>query len=115
MARFYANENFPLPVVRELRALGHDVVTSLDAGQANRRVTDEEVLAFAASQNRTLVSQNRRDFLRLHASGRVEHAGMVLCTADPDFVGQAKRIDRAVGSCEGRLAGVVIRVNRLGG
>ncbi len=27
MARLYANENFPLPVVEELRRLGHDAVT----------------------------------------------------------------------------------------
>lgn len=29
MARLYANENFPYAVVRELRALGHDVLTSV--------------------------------------------------------------------------------------
>ncbi len=34
MARIYANENFPLPVVEELRRLGHDVVTSLESGNA---------------------------------------------------------------------------------
>jgi len=50
MARFYSNENIPLPVVDELRKLDHDVLTSHDAGNANRSVPDEEVLAFAASQ-----------------------------------------------------------------
>ena len=29
MARFYANENFPLPTVEELRRLGHDVLDDL--------------------------------------------------------------------------------------
>ena len=28
IARLYANENFPLPVVFALRELGHDVLTS---------------------------------------------------------------------------------------
>ena len=42
MARFYTNENIPLPVVVELRRLGHDVVTSLDAGNANSAVPDEK-------------------------------------------------------------------------
>ncbi|TEU18005.1 MAG: hypothetical protein E3J21_06900 [Anaerolineales bacterium] len=28
MARLYANENLPLPVVGELRRLGHDVLTT---------------------------------------------------------------------------------------
>jgi hypothetical protein len=32
MARLYSNENFPLPVVEKLRALGHDVLTVQEAG-----------------------------------------------------------------------------------
>ena len=47
MGRFYSNENFPLPVVEELRKLGHDVVTSHESGNANRSVPDEAVLEFA--------------------------------------------------------------------
>jgi hypothetical protein len=38
MARLYANENFPFPVVEELRRLGHDVLTTLEAGNAGRRL-----------------------------------------------------------------------------
>jgi hypothetical protein len=38
MARLYTNENIPMPVVAELRRLGHDVLTSLDAGNANSDV-----------------------------------------------------------------------------
>jgi uncharacterized protein DUF5615 len=34
MARLYADENFPLPVVEELRRLGHDVLTIYETGQA---------------------------------------------------------------------------------
>lgn len=30
MARLYANENFPLPAVEELRRLGHDVLTTYE-------------------------------------------------------------------------------------
>lgn len=33
MARLYSNENFPLSVVEELRRLGHDVLTVLEAGK----------------------------------------------------------------------------------
>jgi hypothetical protein len=36
MARIYANENIPLQVVKELRRLGHDVLTSHEAGKVNR-------------------------------------------------------------------------------
>ena len=34
MMTLYANENFPLPVVAALRALGYDVLTTQEAGNA---------------------------------------------------------------------------------
>jgi len=61
MASLYANENFPLQVVEALRALGHDVLTSLEAGQANQAIADDRVLAFAAQHGRALLTLNRRD------------------------------------------------------
>jgi len=36
MARLYSNENFPLPVVEELRRLGHDVLTIQETGKAEQ-------------------------------------------------------------------------------
>ena len=41
MARLYSNENFPYPVVEELRRLGHDVQTTLETGQAGQPMPDE--------------------------------------------------------------------------
>src|SRR5665647_1054168 len=49
MARFYSNENFPLLAVVKLRELGHEVVTALEAANANQRIADEAVLAYAIS------------------------------------------------------------------
>lgn len=112
MARLYSNENLPLQVVDQLRALGHDVLTSLEAGNANRRVPDLEVLEFAANEARTLVTQNRLHFIRLHRSGAVPHHGIIVCTFDPDFAGQAGRIHAAISSSS-ILKGQLIRVNRL--
>jgi hypothetical protein len=43
VARLYSNENFPQPVVDELRRLGHDVVTRFEAGKANQGIADEDV------------------------------------------------------------------------
>lgn len=43
MARLYANENFPVDVVRELRALGHDVLTTHDVGKSNQGIEDDAV------------------------------------------------------------------------
>jgi hypothetical protein len=45
MASLYADENFDHQVVAELAARGHDVLTALAAGNANRRVNDAAVLA----------------------------------------------------------------------
>lgn len=42
MARLYANENFPMPVVEELRRLGHNVLTMLEAGQTGQAMSDAE-------------------------------------------------------------------------
>jgi hypothetical protein len=66
MARLYANENFPLPAIEELRRLGHDVLTSYESGRAGQAVPDEDVLAFAVAEARILITLNRKHFVRLH-------------------------------------------------
>jgi predicted nuclease of predicted toxin-antitoxin system len=109
MARFYSNENFPQGAVEELRKLGHDVLTSLEAGKANQRIPDEEVLAFATNENRILLTLNRKHFIKLHESGE-DHSGIVVCTQDNNFVGLALRIHAAVE--DEPMAGVLLRVNR---
>jgi len=110
MARLYANENFPLPVVQELRRLGHEVVTTQESGMAGQAMPDDEVMAFAGAENRTLLTMNRRHFILLHRKNP-EHAGIIVCTFDPDFAMQAQRIDAAIRSV-GHLAGQLTRVNR---
>ena len=66
MARFYSNENFPLRTVMKLRELGHDVLTPSEAGNANRRIADEALLAYAVSGNRAVLTINRKHFIALH-------------------------------------------------
>jgi predicted nuclease of predicted toxin-antitoxin system len=113
VARFYTNENIPLQVVMELRRLGHDVATSLDAGMANSAVPDAEVLEFAGTNGRILLTHNRRHFLRLHQHRTADHAGIVLCTFDADFCRQAQSVDNAIGA-ESEMANKLVRVNRPG-
>jgi predicted nuclease of predicted toxin-antitoxin system len=110
VARLYADENFPLQVVEALRGLGHDVLTVVEAGQANQRITDDEILAFAIAARRAVLTNNRRDFIRLHQS-QTAHNGIVVCTEDVDTDGQAQRIDAAL-SVSSSLDGVLIRINR---
>jgi hypothetical protein len=110
MARLYANENFPLPVVVELRAAGHDVLTVAETGKAEQAWPDEDVLEFAAHDDRAILTLNRKHFIRLH-NQQMHHSGIVVCTFDADFLGQAQRIDAAIRPL-GDLHGQLIRVNR---
>ncbi len=66
MAHLYADEQFPRVVVELLRNLDHDVLTVQAAGKANQKIPDEEVLAFAISENRAVLTINRGDFIQLH-------------------------------------------------
>ena len=110
MAAFYADENFPGPTVHALRAIGHDVLTSLEAGQANRGVPDDEVLGYASACRRTVLTINRKHFIRLHKR-TAWHAGIVVCTDDPDRPRQARRITAAV-TAVADITGQLIRVYR---
>lgn len=110
MTLLYSNENFPKPVVEELRRLGHDVLTVLEAGNADQAIEDDEVLAFAVGLERTVLTLNRKHFIRLHRE-QPNHAGIVICTFDPDFPGQAERI-HALLLLHPELKGQLLRVNR---
>jgi hypothetical protein len=90
--------------------LGHDVLTIQETGQSGRAVPDEAVLAFAHAEGRILLTLNRRHFIRLHRDGE-EHSGIVACTFDPDFAGQAQRVHNGVEQ-ESNWVGKLIRVNR---
>lgn len=110
MAALYSNENFPLPAVEELRRLGHDVLTVLEAGKAEQAVPDEEVLAFATSVGRIVLTLNRKHFIRLHRE-QPTHAGIIVCTFDPNFEQQALRIHEALQKTPD-MSGQLLRVNR---
>ncbi|MBE9068536.1 DUF5615 family PIN-like protein [Leptolyngbya cf. ectocarpi LEGE 11479] len=79
--RFYANENLTAELVETLRQLGHDVLTSYEAGNANQRIPDDQVLATATADGRAVLTFNRDDFLALHRQG-VDHGGIVVCKDD---------------------------------
>ena len=106
--KLYADEQFPYPVVKCLRDLGHDVLTVQEAGKANQRVSDDEVLAFATENDRAVVTQNRKDFIRLHRL-QPNHAGIIVCSDDRDWDALAQRIHAAVTEAE-CLQGKLLRI-----
>jgi hypothetical protein len=112
MARLYADENFPFPAVEELRRLGHDALTRHEGGQAGQAVPDEEVLAFAVTETRILITLNRKHFVRLHQV-QAEHAGIIVCTFDPDFRSLAQRVHAAL-MAQPQMAGRLVRIHRPG-
>jgi hypothetical protein len=85
-------------VARALRP-DHDVVTTLEAGNAG--FSDEDQLEYCSRQGRAIVTANQADFARLHrdwmARGR-EHAGIIILTdqgAAPEvIVAKLRRILR---------------------
>lgn len=113
MARLYADENVPLPVVEKLRALGHDILTVVEDGKGNRRYPDASILRDATASGRAVVTLNRTHFRRLH-NERAGHAGIVLCTFDLDFARQAWRIHELLSNQE-TMVGRLLQVYRPSG
>jgi predicted nuclease of predicted toxin-antitoxin system len=110
MARLYADEQFPFPVVEFLRLLGHDVLTVQAAGKAGQKIPDPEVLAFATEENRVVITLNKSDFIKLYQTC-AHHAGIIVCSDDRNWEALANRIDRAINA-EEILVDRLIRVNR---
>lgn len=110
MVGLYADENFPLPVVEELRRLGFDVLTMYEDDKANQSLTDDVVLSIANEKERAFLTLNRKHFIQLHKQ-RANHKGIMVCTFDPDFVRQAQRIAEALEK-EVELIGRLIRIYR---
>jgi predicted nuclease of predicted toxin-antitoxin system len=110
VARLYADEQFPRKISELLRTFGYDVLTVQEAGNAGLGIPDPEVLAFAISEDRAVVTLNRYDFIRLHRL-QPNHSGIIVCTEDRNLERLATRIHEAI-SAEGTLRGKLIRVNR---
>ena len=106
----YADENFPLRVVEELRRLGIDVLTVFEDGRANQSITDQDILARAMELGRAILTLNRRDFKRLHFLVP-SHSGIIICTEDPDRLYQAQSIAESLADAV-ELQGRIIRVYR---
>jgi Domain of unknown function (DUF5615) len=107
--RFYSNENFPIAMVNLLRSIGYDVLTSYEAGQANQRIPDDQVLHYATIENRVLITENRQDFIDLHRSG-VAHGGVIVVKADRDYAGKSQVITSFLDQDDRPLTNRLLRV-----
>lgn len=110
MARFYSGENFEREVAKQLRLLGHDVLTSAEAGNANISIGDGAVLAFAAQAGRIVLTHDHVDFVRLHKRRASDHFGIIVCSVDLDFRRLARRIGEAVSELP-PMVNQLLRIN----
>jgi len=78
--------------------------------EQNQSIIDPQILARATELGRAILTLNRLDFKRLHAH-TAGHAGIIICTEDPDRIGQARRIAEAIAEA-GDLRAKLIRVYR---
>lgn len=77
--RLYFDRHIMSRLAIDLRGRGYDVLTTEETGKDT--ASDEEQLAFATAENRTILTFNIRDFAPLHeawqAAGR-SHAGIIV-------------------------------------
>jgi Domain of unknown function (DUF5615) len=109
MADLYADEDFPQPVVEQLRVLGHDVLTAGGDGRAGQSIPDADVLAHATALGRAVLTHNRDDFRKLHAADP-NHAGIVTATRAP-----RRRSPRRSDRCRDRRRSLTRRATRSRG
>ena len=86
------------------------MLTSIDAGNANQGIPDDEVVRFATREGRAVLTSNRRHF---HAQHRLSsaHAGIITCTIDIDFPALAARIHSRIAVTPD-LNGQLVKVTR---
>jgi predicted nuclease of predicted toxin-antitoxin system len=109
--QFYSNENFPIVMVNLLRAEGHDVLTSYEAGQANQRIPDDQVLHYATATNRILITENRQDFIDLHRN-TTNHPGIIIFKSDRDYAGKIKAMTDFLAEDGQTLENRLIRIKK---
>jgi hypothetical protein len=98
--------------IDKLRSIGYDLLTVQEAGNANQRIGDPDVLAYAIANDRAVLTLNRYDFIRLHKSTPI-HKGIVVCSENPDFIRLAEKIHEAVDLLDS-IGNQLIRVYRDG-
>ena len=71
--QLYVDEDVDVLIATLLQARGFTAITTRDAGQLGK--TDAEQLAYAISQNKTLLTHNRIDF-----ENSQSHQGIIIAT-----------------------------------
>lgn len=86
--KLYLDEHISHRLAAQLRQYGFDATSTFETGMGE--ASDDELLAYAASQQRTIVTFNHKDFAIFHAeymTENKEHWGIVFSTEEkPDII-----------------------------
>jgi hypothetical protein len=95
--RLFTDEHIDPRLAPALLRRGFDVLTCQAAGRANQRISDDEQLAFAASDGRALLTFNTVDFIALDIqwkeAGRT-HAGIIVSPVIGSISDLVRRVQR---------------------
>ena len=95
--RLYTDEQIFKGLAKALRDRGYDAESCQEAGRANQDLSDEQQLAYAASQGRAILTFNMGDYQALErawkAAGR-QHVGIILSPEVKDFGELLRRVQR---------------------
>jgi len=76
-----------------------------------KKIPDDNVLDFAITEKRVVLTLNRRHFMRLHRKNPV-HFGIIVCTEDEDFEGLSHRIHEAIEAANGNFKNQLVKIYR---
>ncbi len=109
MAKLYLDEDCSDKRLKKaLVEFGYDVQTTHDANNLGK--DDKTQLIYAVSQNRAIVTHNRKDFIRIHKE-TPKHSGIIICTQNPNNQQLAEKIDEKIRT-QDQLTNLLLRVNR---
>ena len=94
----FTDEMITPRLAADMRRRGYDVLSCQGAGRANKNLSDEDQLRFAASLGRAIYTFNWDDFRKLHelwqATGRT-HSGIIISVdLNADLGEMARRLQR---------------------
>lgn len=105
--KLYLDEDLSPRVARGLRDRGVDATSANEV--SNRQLTDAEQLAYAAGQNRVMVTRNARHFVHLAREAiraRRPHAGILLCSSTFSGASVGQLVKALDGFVKGRGDGM---------
>jgi len=108
MARFFQDEHLSYKTADQLRAMGHDVLMTEDAGR--KSLKDFDQLTFCTGENRIMITINRKDFM-MHDTYWPHHKGIISIKELIPEEARARYLDAIVQE-HASLEGSHVRANR---